>query len=98
MPAFVIVTHEKTRNAGALDEYKKLAPESFAEHPAKFHVIHGRHEVLEGPATEGIILLEFPSYEEAKSWYHSPAYQAASVHRHQGADYRFILADGGPPK
>lgn len=54
----------------------------------------GRHEVLEGPATEDIIILEFPSYEADEAWYHSPAYQAASSHRFQGRDYRCILTEG----
>ncbi len=94
MSAYVLVTRERTRNATQMDEYKKLAPASFRQHPAIFRAIHGRHEVLEGPALEEIIILEFPTYEEAKAWYHSPEYQAASEHRFLGGDYRFIIAEG----
>jgi hypothetical protein len=42
---------------------------SFQKHPAKFRAIHCRHEVLEGSAIEDIIILEFPSYQDAKAWY-----------------------------
>jgi len=94
MAAYVVVTREKTRNAARLEEYKKLAPGSFQGHAVTFRAIHGRREVLEGPAVEDIIILEFPSYEEAKAWYHSPAYQAACEHRFQGGDYRFIVTEG----
>lgn len=94
MAAYVVITREKTRNAARLEPYAQLAPASFREYPATFRAFHGRYEVLEGPAIEGIIILEFPSYEEAKAWYHSPTYQAASEHRFQGADYRFILTEG----
>jgi hypothetical protein len=33
---------------------------------------------LEGAAFEEILILDFPGDEEAKAWYHSPEYQAAS--------------------
>ena len=94
MAAYIVITREKTRNAARLEPYAQLAPASFKEYPATFLAFHGRHEVLEGSAIEGIIILEFPSYEEARAWYHSPTYQTASEHRFQGADYRFILTEG----
>lgn len=94
MPANAVVIREKTRNPAKLDEYRKLAPASFQNHPAKFLAIHGRSEVLEGPNSEEIIILEFPSYEAAEAWYHSPEYQAACQHRFQGGDYRCIITEG----
>jgi uncharacterized protein (DUF1330 family) len=80
--------------AAALEQYKKLVPPSFQQHPATIRALHCRQEVLEGPAIEDIIILEFPSYEEAKAWYQSPEYQAACERRFQGGDYRCILTDG----
>ena len=64
------------------------------KHPARFLALHGRSEVLEGPPSEEIIILEFPSYEAAQAWYHCPEYQAACVLRFQGGDYRCILTEG----
>ena len=98
MPAYAVVIREKTRNPAKLDEYKKLVPASFQKHPPKFLALHGRSEVLEGPKCEEIIILEFPTYEAAQAWYHSPEYQAACEHRFQGGDYRFILTEGVTPK
>ena len=94
MAAYIIATREKTRNAAELAEYKKSVPATFQEHPVVVRAINGRCEVLEGPALEDVVILEFPSYEEAKAWYQSPAYQAARAHGFQGADYRFILTEG----
>jgi len=94
MPAYVVITREKTRNPSPLDQYRQHVPPSFQKHPAKFRAIHCRHEVLEGSAIEDIIILDFPSYEDAKAWYHSPEYQAACEHRFQGGDYRCIITDG----
>ena len=89
-----MVTREKTRDAAELARSKQLAPPGFKEHPAIIRAIHGRTEVLEGSAVEDIVILEYPTYEDAKAWYHGPAYQGASKHRHQGGDYRFILTEG----
>jgi uncharacterized protein (DUF1330 family) len=50
MPAYVVVTREKTRDAAELEQYKQLAPPSFKQHPAIIRAIHGRTEVLEGSA------------------------------------------------
>ena len=36
MPAYVILTREKTRNEAKLNEYRQLVPASFQKHPAKF--------------------------------------------------------------
>ena len=94
MPAYVVITRERTRNQSQMEQYKKLAPASFQQHPVIFRALHGRHEVLEGPAVEEIIILEFPTYDAAKAWYHSPEYQAASEHRFKAGDYRFIIAEG----
>jgi uncharacterized protein (DUF1330 family) len=65
-----VVTREKTRDAAELERSKQLAPPGFKEHPAIIRAIHGRTEVLEGSAVEDIVILEFPTYEDAKAWYH----------------------------
>jgi uncharacterized protein (DUF1330 family) len=94
MPAYMVFTREKTRNAAKLAEYKQLVPPTFVEHPVAVRASHGRYEVLEGPATEEVIILEFANYDAAKAWYDSPEYQAARQHRFQGGDYRCIIHRG----
>jgi uncharacterized protein (DUF1330 family) len=39
-------------------------------------------------------MLKFPTVEDAKAWYNSPAYQAAIPHRKSGADYRAFIVQG----
>jgi uncharacterized protein (DUF1330 family) len=56
---------------------------------------YGRHDVLEGPEVEGVAIAEFPSLEEAREWYESPAYQQAAKHRFKGAIYRGLVVQGG---
>ena len=98
MVAYVIFIKERTRNQREVDLYRDMAPAGLAGHPITFRVAHGRKEIVEGPDCEGMMMLEFPTFEEAKAWYSSPAYQAASEHRFKGADYRAIIVEGVPPK
>ena len=97
MPAYIVFTRLRTRNQSELDLYKKQAPVFFAGHSFKWLVNFGPHEVLEGPGVEGIGILEFPTFAEAKAWYESPAYQEASLHRHLGGDYSAIIVEGVTP-
>jgi uncharacterized protein (DUF1330 family) len=75
-----------------------MAPAALAGHPITFRIAHGHKEVVEGPDFEDVMMLEFPTFWEARAWYDSPAYQAASEHRFKGADYRAIIVEGVPPK
>ncbi len=94
MPAYIIFIREKTRDAAEIAAYKKLAAPSFEGFPVRRLALGGNHEILEGPEAEAALLLEFPTMEDARAWYESPAYQEASKHRHQGGDYRVILFEG----
>lgn len=96
MSAYVVITREKTLDQTKLDEYKQVAPATFEQHPVTMLASHGRKEVVEGPAIEEILILEFAGYDEAIAWYRSPAYQAVSETRLQGGDYRIIITEGLP--
>ena len=71
-------------NAGIFVEKYKLRPLS----------VYGAIEAFEGDAPDGVVLLEFPTAEEARAWYDSPEYQAAIPHRQKGAHYRALLIEG----
>ena len=94
MVAYVIFIKEQTHNQGELDLYKERAHSALAGHPITFRVAQGHKEVVEGPDFEDLMMLEFPTFLEARAWYDSPAYQAASEHRFKGADYRAIIVEG----
>lgn len=92
--AYAIVIRERTRDAAKIEEYRKLVPATFKTHPATFLARNGRFEVLEGAKSDAVVIIEFPSYEAAEAWYHSPEYQAAREVRRQAGDYHFILTEG----
>ncbi len=97
MPAYVLMTREKTIDPEEMKIYGGLAGKARGEVPPKPLAFYGAHEVFEGAATEGVVLLEFPDTAAAKAWYNSPAYQEALQHRLKGSEYRVILVDGFTP-
>ena len=94
MPAFIVITREHTRSKPELEQYARRHDAFVAGHALTYRARFGRCEVLEGAPTEGVAILEFPTFAEAEAWYRSPAYQEASKHRFQGGDYRFLLVEG----
>ncbi len=94
MGAYVIFMRDKTVDPEALAEHARVAKASLAGQPVTRHAVYGRHEVLEGPQTEGVVILEFPSFEDAKAWYDSDDYKEAKRHRLKGAEFRTLIVEG----
>jgi uncharacterized protein (DUF1330 family) len=77
-----------------LEVYTPKASASIQGRDLRILAAYGPQEVWEGPAVEGVVLVEFPTMEAAKDWYNSPAYREAREHRFKGADYQAILVEG----
>jgi uncharacterized protein (DUF1330 family) len=95
MPAYLIVIREEPlRNAAEYDEYQRVATQNPAPFPLKPLAMNGAVAGLEGEAPDAVVMLEFPSIEDAKAWYGSPAYQTALPHRLKAAKYRTFIFEG----
>jgi uncharacterized protein (DUF1330 family) len=94
MPSYVVFIRENTHDQAELDIYSSNVKSAMSGHPIRVLAAYGKQEVLEGPAIEGVVILEFPTPETAKAWYSSPAYQEAVQHRFRGATYRGIIVEG----
>ncbi|HZD33115.1 MAG TPA: DUF1330 domain-containing protein [Candidatus Angelobacter sp.] len=94
MSAYLVFTRDKTLDQSELDIYGKEVHATTAGHELKALAYYGAHEDLEGPPTEGTVILQFPSAAAAKAWYDSPAYRKVREHRLVGAVYRVTLVDG----
>jgi uncharacterized protein (DUF1330 family) len=82
------------RDPSEMDTYRRMNRENPPDPKLTPLVVYGALEALEGEAPDGIILLQFPTVEDAKAWYNSPAYQAAIPHRKKAADYRALIVQG----
>lgn len=94
MAAYAVFIRECTRDDAELAAYTPKAAASMDGQPMTVLAAYGRQEVLEGPPVEGVVIVEFPSIEAAKTWYDSPAYREAREHRFRGADYRAVIVEG----
>jgi uncharacterized protein (DUF1330 family) len=95
MPAYVLFIREGgIRDQPAMDTYRRMAMEIAPDPKLTPLVVYGEMQPLEGEPPDGVVLLQFPTVEDAKAWYESPAYQAAAPHRRKGADYRAVIVQG----
>jgi uncharacterized protein (DUF1330 family) len=94
MAAYIVFIKEREHDAAAMAEYGPKAGGSLAGHAAKPLVVYGAIETLEGPEAQGAVILEFPTMDDARAWYHSDAYQEARKLRFQGGDYRAFITQG----
>ena len=93
MAAYVIVEIKVTDPQG-YEEYKKHTPGSLVPYEGKFAVRGGHAETLEGEwIPERIVVLEFPTLEQAKAWYHSDVYTEAKQIRLRSAVTKMILVE-----
>lgn len=94
MAAYVIARVEVT-DPEQYDKYKLLTPAAIAEHGGKFIARGGEHEVLEGSAdARRMVILEFPTMDDARAFYDSPAYTEARAVRAGAADMEMVLVPG----
>jgi uncharacterized protein (DUF1330 family) len=64
----------------------------------RFVVRAGAYETLEGEfEADRLVLIEFPTIEQARGWYASEAYQAILPIRHANSRARFITLIEGVP-
>jgi len=94
MTAYAILIREKLRDEAAMKKYGEAAGAARGDHKITPLAFYGKHEVTEGAAADGVVILAFPTMAEAKAWYDSPEYTAAKVHRFQAADYRVLFVEG----
>ena len=94
MSAYVVMMRERTTDAEQMSIYAKQAPLAREGHAITPIVKYGALKVLEGADFEGCLIHRFPSVQAAEDWYHSPKYQEAVKHRHQGSEYRVFIVEG----
>ncbi len=94
MPAYVIADVD-VHDMELYREYAKLVPDTLVPYGGRFVVRGGNWEPLEGdwrPAR--VVVLEFPSAEQARQWYASQEYATAMAMRHRASDGKLILVEG----
>jgi uncharacterized protein (DUF1330 family) len=97
MPAYVVADITIT-NLERYPDYVRLVPATLEPFGGRFIVRGGAVETAEGEwMPQRLVIIEFPSMEQAKAWYHSDGYAPARAMRHQFSDGRLIFVEGVSP-
>ncbi len=98
MPAYVIGEVE-IRDPESYKDYAKIAQATIAQYGGRYLVRGGAVEPKEGGWTPSrVVVLEFPSMEQARKWYQSPEYAPGLAIRHRTAASKLIFVDGYLPQ
>lgn len=90
-----LIARVNVTNPGAYEGYKKLAAAAIEKHGGRYLARGGRTVTLEGPEELArVVVVEFPSLEEAEAFYRSPDYQKAIGARKGAATGQFVIVEG----
>lgn len=94
MAAYLIGDVEVT-NPTVMEEYRRQVGDTIAKYGGRFVVRGGNSEVVEGNwSPKRLVVLEFPSIERLKAWYHSPEYAPLKQLRFRSANSNVVLVPG----
>ena len=97
MAAYIIADVTVTDPA-TMEEYRKRVPATLAKYGGRFVVRGGAHQTLEGDwKPNRLVVLEFPSLEQAKRWYDSEEYREPKAMRLRAGRTDLVIVDGLPP-
>jgi uncharacterized protein (DUF1330 family) len=96
MSAYVVV-QISIHDPVTYEQYMQIAPPSIAAYSGRYIVRGGASEVLEGSwQPRRLVILEFPSLEQARAWWDSPEYAPAKLLRQRCADTEMLVIQGTP--
>ncbi len=94
MVAYVIADVHVT-DPEKYETYKQLAPAAIAKHGGRYLARGGHMAALEGNwKPDRVVILEFPSLDQAKAFYASVEYTAARRARGNSARMNMIVVEG----
>jgi uncharacterized protein (DUF1330 family) len=94
MSAYVVVEIE-VLDPERYETYKQLAPPSIAQYGGRYVARGGQVETLEGTwSPKRLVILEFPSVDQAKAWWNSAEYAQAKTLRQAVARTQMIVVPG----
>ena len=97
MPAYVVV-NVNTKHPEEYERYKEMAQKTIAQYGGRYLVRGGAMSVLEGTWTPTrIVIVEFPTYEKAREWWHSAEYAPAKELRQRLSATDLLIVDGYNP-
>ena len=90
-----VIFQEDVLDQEGFEQYKAMSPTSIQKYGGEFVVRGGDIDVLEGEFKHGrVVVIAFPSVEQAKAWYHSDEYAEAKALRVKVSRGQAIVVPG----
>lgn len=95
MPAYLVGGVDVSDPAWVA-EYGPKVEALVQKHGGRYLVRGGEMDVVEGttPASRVMVVVEFPSLENARAWYNDPEYAPLIKLRQTGSEAEIVLVDG----
>ena len=94
MAAYVLVQVD-VKDPVRYEAYKKMVPPTLEKFGGRFLVRGGQTHSMEGTwSPRRLVVVEFPSVEQAKAWWNSPEYAEAKALRQATSDSQLLIAEG----
>ncbi|WP_189611029.1 DUF1330 domain-containing protein [Pigmentiphaga litoralis] len=90
----IYVSEFEVTDPEGIKPYSAGVDATFAPFGGRYIVRGGTVASLEGGATKRVVMIQFPSMEQARAWYDSPAYRALRPIRHQSATSKVFIVNG----
>tara|TARA_Y200000002_G_C22102216_1_gene423211 strand:- start:93 stop:380 length:288 start_codon:yes stop_codon:yes gene_type:complete len=94
MKGYVVCVYKNISNGEKLKEYAVKARAAVEKFNGKFLIRGGRFTSNEGEKSPRTVVIEFPSYDEANSFYQSQEYQEAHSILKGYAERQFQIIEG----
>ena len=94
MPKGYVIVRITVTDPEVYKDYVAMASAAIKQYGGKPIARGGRYEPLEGEARPRNVILEFESYDAARTYYYSPEYQAAVKIRAPASIGELVLVEG----
>ena len=95
MPAYIIGDVTAVTDPATMDEYRKQVAATLARYGGRFLVRGGAHQTVEGEwKPTRLVVLEFPSMEQARRWYDSEEYREPRAMRLRAGRTNLVMVEG----
>jgi uncharacterized protein (DUF1330 family) len=97
LPGYVVAEVDVTDPA-TFKQYADKTPGTLAPFNGRYMIRGGKNLSIEGDAPKRFVVIQFDSFEKAKAWEDSPAYEAIKPIRHSSAKSRVFIIEGAGPQ
>jgi uncharacterized protein (DUF1330 family) len=98
MSSYLVYICQAVRDRAGLERYWRDAPAAYPKNNVDVLAAYGPCEVLDADQkerVEGVVIAEFPPFEQTVDWFNGDAYVQARKDRTNGNDYLGIVVDSG---